>query len=135
MQFWWLPIALCIGALPSQTGPIAWQGKIVPDQQATNCPLSESSLTGLEFYGTVEAIRATHTYTHTANLETALLQSCHCTIMRCNFACMVVAGLGLKHNCARTCTCLLVGRLQSAERLSTDHRQHDRRHPIRLGCR
>jgi hypothetical protein len=65
MQFWWLPIALCIGALPSQTGPIAWQGKIVPDQQATNCPLSESSLTGLEFYGTVEAIRATHTYTHT----------------------------------------------------------------------
>ena len=56
MQFWWLPIALCIGALPSQTGPIKWQGEIVPDQQATNCPLSESSMTGLDFYGTVEAI-------------------------------------------------------------------------------
>ena len=56
MQFWWLVIGLAVGALPSQPSCCAWQGVVVADAQATNCPLSESSLTGLDFYGTVEAI-------------------------------------------------------------------------------
>ena len=56
MQFWWLVIGMAVGALPSQPSCCAWQGVIVPDSQATNCPLSESSMSGLEFYGTVEAL-------------------------------------------------------------------------------
>lgn len=56
MQFWWLNIGLAIGVLPSQPHCCAWQGAVVPDGQATNAPLSESSMTGLEFYGVVVAI-------------------------------------------------------------------------------
>jgi hypothetical protein len=50
MQFWWLNIGLAIGVLPSQGHCCEWQGATVPDGQATNAPLSESSMTGLEFY-------------------------------------------------------------------------------------
>ena len=49
MQFWWLVIGLAIGVLPSQPTCCSWQGAVVPDTQATNAPLSESSMTGLEF--------------------------------------------------------------------------------------
>ena len=56
LQFWWCVIGLAVGALPSQTGHIAWQGVVIPESQATNCPLSESSMTALEWYGTVEAL-------------------------------------------------------------------------------
>ena len=36
LQFWWLNIALCIGALPTQHGPIKWQGRVVPERQAVS---------------------------------------------------------------------------------------------------
>eukprot|EP01052_Picozoa_sp_SAG31_P064136 SAG31_NODE_23009_length_513_cov_1.099034_2_plen_105_part_01 len=56
LQFWWCVIGLAVGALPSQADHIAWQGVIVPESQATNCPLSESSMSALQWYGTVEAL-------------------------------------------------------------------------------
>ena len=56
MQFWWLNIGLAVGVLPSQSHCCGWQGVVVPDGQATNAPLSESSMTGLEFVGVVCAI-------------------------------------------------------------------------------
>jgi hypothetical protein len=46
MQFWWLNIGLAIGVLPSQAHCCGWQGAVVPDGQATNAPLSESTYSG-----------------------------------------------------------------------------------------